>query len=121
MPGLDGGSALRRPAIPPLVEAGALALTRRAEPAVLACTAPTYPQEPLRAGRHPLLARERARQREALLQATEREWAALVQATTRTTRQRTGQAAMAWRGAQVRQRCKRGKHCQIALTDTQRR
>ena len=97
VPGLDWVSALRRPAIQHLVEAGALDLTRLAESDVLECTAPTYPQERLSACRNPLLALERARKREALLQATERELDAIVQATTRTTRRLTGQAAIASR------------------------
>lgn len=121
VPGLDWVSALRRPAIQHLVEAGALDLTRLAETDVLECTAPTYPQERLIACRNPLLALERARKREALLQATERELDAIVQATTRTTRRRTGQAAIASRVAKVRNRFKMGKHFQIALTDTQLR
>ena len=121
VPGLDWVSALRRPAIQHLVEAGALDLTRLAESDVLECTAPTYPQERLSACRNPLLALERARKREALLQATERELDAIVQATTRTTRRLTGQAAIASRVAKVRNRFKMGKHFQIALTDTQLR
>ena len=83
-------SALQRPAIQHLVEAGALDLTRLAETDVLECTAPTYPQECLIACRNPLLALERARKREALLQATERELDAIVQATTRTTHAGSG-------------------------------
>ena len=63
VPGLDWVSALRRPAIQHLVEAGALDLTRLAETDVLECTAPTYPQERLIACRNPLLALERARKR----------------------------------------------------------
>ena len=121
VPGLDWVSALRRPAIQQLVEAGALDLTHLAETDVLECTDPTYPQERLIACRHPLLTLERARKREALLQATERELAAIVQATTRTTRRLTGQAAIASRVAQVRNRCKMGKPFQIAITDTQLR
>src|SRR5919197_1592118 len=72
VPGLDWVSALRRPAIQQLVEAGALDLTRLVETDVLEFTAPTYPQERLIACRNPLLALERARKREALLQSTER-------------------------------------------------
>src|SRR5919198_2838337 len=121
VPGLDWVSALRRPAIQQLVEAGALDLTRLAETDVLEFTAPTYPQERLIACRNPLLALERARKREALLQATERELDALVQATTRTTRRLTGQAAIAVRVEKVRNRFKLGKHFQIAITDTQLR
>jgi hypothetical protein len=121
VPGLDWVSALRRPAIQQLVEAGALDLTRLVETDVLEFTAPTYPQERLIACRNPLLALERARKREALLQATERELDAIVQATTRTTRRLTGQAAIASRVEKVRNRFKMGKHFQLAITDTQLR
>ena len=118
MPGLDWVSALRRPALQALVQAGSLDLTRLAETAVLECTAPIYAQERLIACRHPLLALERARKREALLQATERELDAIVQATTRPTRRLTGQAAIAVRVEKVRNRFKMGKPFQIAITDT---
>jgi hypothetical protein len=121
VPGLDWVSALRRPAIQHLVEAGSLDLTHLAETDVLELTDPTYPQERLIACRNPLLTIERARKREALLQATERELDAIVQATTRTTRRLTGQAAIASRVAKVRNRFKMGKHFQIAITDTQLR
>jgi Transposase DDE domain len=121
VPGLDWVSALRRPAIQELVKAGSLDLTRLAETDVLEFTAPTYPQERLIACRNPLLALERARKREALLQATERELDAIVQATTRTTRRLTGQAAIALRVEKVRNRFKMGKHFQIVITDTQLR
>ena len=69
--------------------------------------------------RNPLLALERARKREALLQATERELDVIVQATTRATRRLTGQAAIALRVGKVRNRFKMGKYFQIAITDTQ--
>jgi hypothetical protein len=121
VPGLDWVSARRRPAIQELVQAGSLDLTRLAETDVLECTAPTSPQERLSAGRTPLLALERARKREALLQATERELDAMVQATPRTTRRLPGPAALAWRVEKVRKRFKMGKHFQSASTDTQLR
>jgi hypothetical protein len=121
VPGLDWVSALRRPAIQELVKAGSLDLTRLAETDLLECTDPTYPQERLIACRNPVLAAERARKREALLQATERELDAIVQATTRATRRLTGQAAIALRVGKVRNRFKMGKHFQIAITDTQLR
>ena len=121
VPGLDWVSALRRPAIQQLVEAGSLDLTRLVETAVLECTDPIYARERLIACRNPLLALERARKREALLQATERELDAIVQATTRTTRRLTGQAAIALRVEKVRNRFKMGKHFQIAITETQLR
>jgi Transposase DDE domain len=116
--GLDWVTALRRPAIQQLVATGALDLKRLAETDLLECADPAYPGERLIACRNPLLADERARQREALLQATERELDALVQATTRAKRRLTGQAAIALRVGKVRNRFKMGKHFQIEITDT---
>jgi len=116
--GLDWVTALRRPAIQQLVATGALDLKRLAETDLLECAAPAYPGERLIACRNPRLADERARQREALLQATERELDALVQATTRAKRRLTGQAAIALRVGKVRNRFKMGKHFQIEITDT---
>jgi hypothetical protein len=116
--GLDWLTALRRPAIQQLVEAGALDLARLAETDLMECTAPAYPGERLIACRNPLLANERARKREALLQATERELDAIAQATTRAKRRLTGQAAIALRVGKVRNRFKMGKHFQIAITET---
>jgi len=115
--GLDWVTALRRPAIQQLVETGALDLSRLVVTALLECTAPAYPGERLIACRNPLLADERARQREALLQATERAWDAIVQATTRAKRRLTGQAAIALRVGKVRNHFKMGKYFQIELDD----
>lgn len=117
VPGLDWVTALRRPAIQQLVETGALDLSRLAVTDLLEGTAPAYPGERLIACRNPLLADERARQREALLQATERELDAIVQATTRTKRRLTGQAAIALRVGKVRNRFKMGKYFQIEIDD----
>lgn len=119
--GLDWITALRAPSIQQLVEAGALDLTRLAETDLLEFTDPTYPQERLIACRNPLLAAERARKRETLLQATERELATIVQATTRPKRRLTGEAAIALRVGQVRNRFKVGKHFHIEITDAQLR
>jgi hypothetical protein len=115
--GLDWVTALRRPAIQQLVETGALDLRRLAATDLLECTAPAYPGERLIACRNPLLADERARQREALLQATERELDAIAQATTRAKRRLTGQAAIALRVGKVRNRFKMGKYFQIEIGD----
>jgi hypothetical protein len=119
--GLDWITALRSPTIQQLVEAGGLDLARLAELGLVEFTAPAYPGERLIACRNPLLAEERARKREALLQATERELATIVQATTRAKRRLTGQAAIALQVGQVRNRFKVGKHFQIEITDAQLR
>jgi hypothetical protein len=119
--GLDWITALRAPSIQQLVAAGSLDLTRLMETDLLECTDPAYPQERLIACRNPLLAAERARKREALLQATERELDNIVQATRRPTRRLTGEATIALRVGRVRNRFKMGKHFQIEITDTQLR
>src|SRR4029453_1514431 len=99
VPGLDWVSALRRPAIQQLVEAGSLDLTRLATTDARECTDPTDPQERLSACRTPLLAVERARKREALLQATERELDAIVAAPPRDQRRFQGADNVWMRGA----------------------
>jgi len=119
--GLDWITALRSPSIQHLVAVGALDLTRFAETDLLEFTDPTYPQERLIACRNPLLAAERARKREALLQATARELDMIAQAITRPKRRLTGEAAIALRVGRVRNRFKMGKHFQIEITDTQLR
>ena len=53
-------------------------------------SAPSYPEERLIACRNATLAAERARKREDLLQATERELDKIVHATTRAQRRLTG-------------------------------
>ena len=115
--GLDWLTALRSPVIQHLVAAGALDLARLAETDLMECTAPAYPGERLIACRTPLRADERARQREALLQAIERAMDAIAQATTRAKRRLTGQAALAWRVGKARHRFKRGKHFQSESTN----
>ena len=119
--GLDCLTALRHPTIQHLVEAGVLDLARLTELDLMAFTAPAYPGERLIACRNPLLAAERARKREALLQATERELATIAQATIRAKRRLTGQAAIALRVGKVRNRFKMGKHFRIEITDEQLR
>jgi hypothetical protein len=119
--GLDWLTAVRKPAIQQLVEAGGLDLARLTELGLMEFTAPAYPGERLIACRNPLLAEERARKRETLLQATERELATIAQATTRAKRRLTGQAAIALRVGKVRNRFKMGKHFQIEITDEQLR
>jgi hypothetical protein len=119
--GLDWLTALRNPTIQQLVEAGVLDLAHLAELGLVEFTAPAYPGERLIACRNPRLAEERARKREALLQATERELATIAQATTRAKRRLTGQATIALRVGKVRNRFKMGKHFQIEITDEQLR
>jgi hypothetical protein len=114
--GVDWITALRGPSIQKLVAAGALDLARFGQTDVFEVTVPAYPDERLIACRNPVLAEERARKREALLQATERELETIRHATLRPKRRLTGQDKIALRVGQVRNRFKMGKHFQIALT-----
>src|SRR5690606_29005493 len=71
--GLDWITALRSPDIRSLVERGELQLSLFDERDLAVVTSTEYPGERLIACRNPLLAEERARKREELLCATERE------------------------------------------------
>lgn len=110
VPGREWVTALRGPALQTLVSAGRLALACCETTAMVARTAPAYPEERWIACRNPGLATERARKREALLHATERELDKLVHAPPRGQRRLTGQAHIAWRVGQGRHRFKMGKH-----------
>jgi Transposase DDE domain len=115
--GLEWVTALRGPAIQALVTAGALDLAGFEQTDMVELTAAAYPEERLIACRNQGLAEERARKREALLQATERELDKLVQATTRGKRRLTGQDQIALRVGKVRNRFKVGKHFHIEITN----
>ena len=69
--GLDWITALRAPQIRALVDAGAFQLSLFDERDLAEITAPDFPGERLVVCRNPLLAEERTRKREDLLQATE--------------------------------------------------
>src|SRR5438046_4300599 len=69
--GLDWITALRAPQIRALLDAGAFQLSLFDKRNLAEITAPEFPGEPLVVCKNPLLAEERARKREDLLQATE--------------------------------------------------
>ena len=69
--GLDWISALRGPAVRSLVESGAVQLSLFDETDLVEIRSDAYPGERLMVCRNPLLAEERARKREELLEATE--------------------------------------------------
>jgi len=81
--GLSWISALRAPAIRQLLEQGSLQLGLFDQRDLAEISDAAYPDERLIVCRNPTLAKERARKREDLLRATEKELDALVQATTR--------------------------------------
>ena len=115
--GLDWISALRAPAIRRLAEDGALQPSLFDQRHLAEVTSEDYPAERLIVCRNPLLAKERARKREALLQATERELDRIVAATTREKRRLTDPSRIQQRLGKVLGRHKVGKHFETAVSD----
>ena len=115
--GLDWISALRAPAIRRLAEDGALQPSLFDQRHLAEITSEDYPAERLIVCRNPLLAKERARKREALLQATERELDRIVAATTREKRRLTDPSRIQQRLGKVLGQYKVGKHFETAVSD----
>jgi transposase len=78
---------------------------------------PDYPGERLIACRNPLLAEQRARKREELLQATEKELDKIVEATKREKRPLRGKDKIGIRVGKMLGRFKVGKHFQLTIND----
>jgi transposase len=115
--GLDWITALRSSAIQQLVSTGALQLSLFDQRDLAQMTSPDYPGERLVVCKNPLLAAERARKREDLLQATERELEKIVTATQRPKRRLQGQAQIGLRVGRVLQRFKVAKHFLVTITE----
>jgi len=116
-PGIEWITALRAPAIRKLVDGGALQMSLFDEQDLAEISDPAYPGERLVACRNPLLAEDRARKREELLQATERDLAKVAAATTRAKRRLVGKAAIALRVGKVLGRFKMKKHFRLEIED----
>jgi len=116
--GIDWITALRSPAIKKLLQQGAIDQSLFDECDLAEITSPDYPGERLIVCHNPLLAAERVRKREDLLQATERELDKIVAATRRTKRPLRGAAAIGERVGRVVNRFKVAKHFQRTITDT---
>jgi hypothetical protein len=115
--GLDWITALRAPAIRGLVEGGALQLSLFDEREMAAVTSPDYPGERLIVCRNPALANERARKRGDLLQAAERDLAAIQEAVERTRRPLRGIAKIARKVGAVLDRRHMAKHFDLDIAD----
>jgi hypothetical protein len=115
--GLDWVTALRAPAIRKLVASGALQLGLFDTRDLAEITDPAYPGERLVVCRNPLLAEERSRKRQDLLEATERELAKIAAATTRANRPLRGKAAIALRVGRALGRFKMKKHFRLQITE----
>jgi transposase len=118
---LDWISALRAPAIRKLVDGGSLQLSLFDTKDLAEITDPSYPGERLVVCKNPLLAAERTRKRNELLDMTERELERIAQATRRKKNRLKGQDKIAMRVGKVLQRFKMGKHFDIAISDNQLR
>jgi hypothetical protein len=116
--GLDWITALRAPALQGLVGGGALQMSLFDERDMAAITSPDFPGERLIVCRNPDLARERARKREDLLLATERDLAKVAAATTRKTKPLRGAAEIGLAVGAVRDKHKMAKHFELTITDT---
>jgi transposase len=117
MEGLSWISALRAPALRKLIEQGAVQPSLFDERDLAAVTSPDFPGERLIVCLNPLLAAERARKREALLQGTEHEFEKIARATRRKRNPLRGADRIGLRVGRVRDKYKVGKHFEISITD----
>jgi Transposase DDE domain len=115
--GLDWITALRAPAIKDLLNSGALQLTLFDTRDMASITAPDFPGERLVVCRNRDLAAERARKREALLAATEKELARIKIAVERTRNPLRGTAEIALAVGAVLNTYKMQKHFDLTITD----
>jgi hypothetical protein len=117
--GLDWVSALRAEQIRKLaLDGGPLQMSLFDEADLAEIQHPDFPGERLIACFNPLLAAERARKREDLLQATERELEKVAAATRREKRALRGKDQIGLRVGKVLGQFKMAKHFEITITDT---
>lgn len=115
--GLRWITSLRAPAIRSLMDEGALQPSLFDEIDLAEITSEDYPGERLIVCRNPLLATDRARKRQELLAATEREFQRIVAATKRKARRLSGTGKIAMSVGRVQNRYKVGKHFEVEITD----
>ena len=117
--GLDWVSALRAEQVRKLAaDGGPLQLSLFDRTDLAEIQHPDFPGERLIACMNPLLAAERARKREDLLQATERQLEKVAAATRREKRALRGQDKIGLRVGKVMGRFKMAKHFEIEITET---
>jgi transposase len=116
-PGLGWISALRGPAIRALVESGSLQLSLFDEQNLAEIRSPEYPGERLMACFNPLLAEQRCRKRQELIEATEKDLAKIAAEVKRRTRTPLGEAEIALKAGRVLNRFKVGKHFSLTIAE----
>jgi transposase len=117
--GLDWITALRAPAIKALLNSGALQLSLFDQRDMASITSPDFPGERLIVCRNPDLAAERARKREELLAATEKDLNRIKAAVERGRNPLRGTADIALKVGEVLNTHKMKKHFDIEITDTE--
>jgi hypothetical protein len=116
--GLDWITALRAPAVQALAdEGGPLQLSLFDEKDMAEISSPAFPGERLVVCRNPHLAAERARKREDLLAASEKNLAKIQAATTRARNPLRGEAEIALKVGAVLGRRKVAKHFRLTITE----
>jgi hypothetical protein len=115
--GLDWITALRAPAIRGLVDAGAIQLSLFDQRDLAEVTSPDYPGERLVVCRNPLLAEERARKRNELLDATEKKLAEVVARVRRAKKPLRGKDKIALAVGAVIDHYKMAKHFTVTIAD----
>ena len=115
--GLDWITALRSKSIRKLMDAGDIERSLFDERDLAEITSPEFPGERLIVCRNPLLAEERARKRETLLKATEKELDKIVEATQRVKRPLAGKDSIGLRVGKVIDNRKVGKHFVLTIED----
>lgn len=115
--GLDWITALRAPQIQTLFQKGDLQLSLFDEQDLAVITSSDFPGERLIACKNPLLAEERARKREDLLQATEKELEKVRAAVGRQRKPLRGQDKIALRVGRLLGRFKMAKHFRLDIAD----
>jgi hypothetical protein len=114
---LDWISALRAPQIKALVEEGALQLSLFDTQDLFEISSPEFPGERLVCCHNPALAEKRARKRQDLLAATEKELTPIAAATGRAKRALRGKDKIALRVGKVINHYKMAKHVTLTITD----
>ncbi len=115
--GMEWITALRGPAIRKLADSGALDMSLFDERDLAEVSSPEFPGERLIVCRNPLLAAERKRKREDLLQGTERELERIAAATGRARNRLHGKDRIGLRVGRVLGRFKVGKHFKLTIED----
>lgn len=115
--GMGWVTALRAPQIQALAEDGALQMSLFDQANLAEIAHPDYPGERLVCCRNPAVAAERARKREDLLRATERELSKIAEATRREKRPLRGKDKVGIRVGRVLNKYKVGKHFELSIAE----